>query len=69
MHFGLYGGGGGAYRFEDGVSGGNSGSWALIGGGLAQLDINTRLALTARFGLTRAHDELMSDALFGLSVY
>jgi hypothetical protein len=69
MHFGLYGGGGGAYRFEDGVDGGNSGSWALIGGGLAQLDINTRLALTARFGLTRAHDELMSDALFGLSVY
>jgi hypothetical protein len=69
MHFGLYGGGGGAYRFEDGVNGGNSGSWALIGGGLAQLDINTRLALTARFGLTRAHDELMSDALFGLSVY
>jgi hypothetical protein len=69
FHFGLYGGGGGAYRFEDGIAGGNSGSLALLGGAMVQLDINTRLALTARLGETYAHSEHMTDALFGLSVY
>jgi hypothetical protein len=69
LHLGLFGGGGAAYRFEDGVVGGDSGSLALMGGALAQLDINTRLALTARVGQTYAHGERMSDALFGLSVY
>ncbi|HTL39154.1 MAG TPA: hypothetical protein VL326_38760 [Kofleriaceae bacterium] len=69
VQFGGYIGGGGAYRFEDGIPGGNSGSGALIGGGMIQLDINTRLALTARFGLTHAHDERMSDAMVGLAVY
>ena len=69
VHMGLYGGGGAAYRFEDGIPGGNSGSLALIGGAMLQLDINTRLALTARLGATYAHDEAMSDAIVGLSVY
>jgi hypothetical protein len=72
LHLGLYGGGGFAYRFEDGVdatSGGNSGGGALMGGALAELDFNTRLALTARLGQTYAHGERMTDLLFGLSVY
>jgi len=69
LHFGLYGGGGGATRLEDGVVGGNSSSLALQGGALVQLDFNTRLALTARIGQTYAHDERMSEAMLGLSVY
>jgi hypothetical protein len=69
VQFGGYLGAGAAYRFEDGIPGGNAGSSALIGGGMVQLDINTRLALTARFGLTRAHGERMSDAMVGLAVY
>ncbi len=69
LHMGLYGGGGAAYRFEDGFVNGNSGSAALIGGAMLQLDVNTRIALTARLGATYAHDERMSDAMFGLSVY
>jgi hypothetical protein len=72
LHLGLYGGGGGAYRWEDfnGVQGaGNESSIALVGGALLQLDINTRLALTARLGATYAHGEQMDDALIGLSVY
>jgi hypothetical protein len=73
MHFGLYGGGGAAYRWEDygpGMAGaGNEASMALVGGALLQLDINTRLALTGRFGATYAHAEQMTDAMFGLSVY
>jgi hypothetical protein len=69
FHAGLYGGLGAAYRFEDGVRNGNSGSSALTGGAMFQLDVNTRLALTARFGLAKAHEEPMKDVLFGLSVY
>jgi hypothetical protein len=69
LHFGLYGGGGGATRLEDGIAGGNASGLALLGGAQIQLDINTRLALTARFGQTYAHGELMTDALFGLAVY
>jgi hypothetical protein len=69
FHAGLYGGGGGAYRVEDQLPGGNSGSSAFTGGAMLQIDINTRLALTARFGMAQAHDELMRDIQFGLSVY
>ncbi|HEY1552279.1 MAG TPA: hypothetical protein VGG28_30840 [Kofleriaceae bacterium] len=69
LHLGLFGGGGGAYRFEDGVPNGDSGGWAVMGGALGQLDINTRLAITARLGQTYAHGERMTDALIGLSVY
>ena len=68
VHFGVYAGGGGASRFEDGIDG-NASSLALLGGAMLQLDINTRLALTARLGQTYAHDERMSDALVGLAVY
>ena len=69
LHFGLYGGGGGATRLEDGVAGGNASSIALEGGALVQLDFNTRLALTARIGQTYAHEERMSEAMLGLCVY
>jgi hypothetical protein len=69
FHAGLYGGAGFAYRFEDGFDGGNSGSHALAGGAMFQLDVNTRLGLTARLGVTQAHDEIMRDILVGLAVY
>ena len=69
FHMGLYGGGGAAYRWEDGFVDGNSGSLAAIGGAVLQLDINTRLAITGRLGATYAHGERMSDAMIGLSVY
>ncbi|MBS1120903.1 MAG: hypothetical protein H6Q90_3131 [Deltaproteobacteria bacterium] len=69
LHAGGYVGGGLAYRFEDSVNNGNNGSYALTGGGMLQLDINTRIALTARAGVTKAHEERMTDLIFGLSVY
>ena len=69
LHLGLYAGAGAATRLEDGIPGGNSTSRALIGGALFQLDINTRIALTARLGLAHAHEEPMADALIGLSIY
>lgn len=69
LQLGGYVGAGAAYRFEDGFANGNSSSSALIGGAMLQLDVNTRIAITARLGITRAHDERMTDAMVGLSVY
>jgi hypothetical protein len=69
VHLGLYGGAGWAYRAEDGIPGGNASSTALTGGAMLQLDVNTRIALTARLGVAQAHGEYMKEALFGLAVY
>jgi hypothetical protein len=76
LHAGLYGGAGEAYRFEDAIRlagtqviPGNEASVALGGGAMFQLDINTRIALTGRLGLARAHGEQMHDVLVGISVY
>ncbi len=68
---GGYAGGGAAYRFEGSnvLPGGNSGSWAELAGAMFQLDLHTRIALTARFGVAQAHDEHSTDAMIGLSVY
>lgn len=76
LHAGVYGGLGIAHRFEDAVvladdrvvAGEHTGG-AMAGGALFQLDINTRLALTGRLGLSYAHGEQMHDILVGLSVY
>jgi hypothetical protein len=72
LHAGLYAGAGYAYRYEDGTKLRNTnepGSTALTGGAMLQLELHTRIALTARFGLAKAHGERMSDILVGLSVY
>lgn len=69
LHAGGYVGGGLAYRLEDNVANGNNGTPAYAAGAMLQLDINTRVALTARFGVTKAHEERMTDMVFGLSVY
>jgi hypothetical protein len=72
FHAGFYGGAGLAYRFEDGAKLSrwqDPESFALVGGAMMQLELHTRIALTARFGQAQAHDERMSDIMFGLSVY
>lgn len=75
LHGGVFGGLGVAYRFEDAVKfagnpvAGNEATGAFTGGAMFQLDINTRIALTARLGIAYAHGEQMHDALIGLSVY
>lgn len=70
IHGGLYGGVGEAYRAEDGVGPDQEQSGlALSGGAMLQLELHTRIALTARFGLAKAHGEAMQDLLVGLSVY
>ncbi len=45
-------------------------SAAFTGAGAKlQLELTTRLAITGRFGVTRAYGELARDATFGLSIY
>lgn len=69
FHAGVFGGGGLAHRFEDGVTDGNASSVALTGGARFELELHTRIALTARLGTTWAHGEQMADAMVGLAVY
>ena len=76
IHAGVYGGYGFAYRWEDtpvgtieGQGKGNEGSRAMTGGAMLQIDLHTRIALTARMGLVHAHGDKQSDALIGISVY
>ena len=78
FHAGGYVAGGWAYRAEDNVMTkiGNNGSEAYSAGAQLQLDINTRIGLTARMGVTKAHEasgfnnvDRMTDLIFGLSVY
>ncbi len=38
-------------------------------GAKLQLELTTRLAITGRFGITRAYDEVATDATVGLSIY
>jgi len=69
VHAGVYGGVALADRFEDGVRDGRSHDTALSGGALLQLGLTTRLALTGRFGASRAYDAVEREALLGLSIY
>lgn len=75
LQVGGYAGFGGAYRSDEQferdwvVYHEDEGSRAYTGGGILQLDVNTRIALTARFGLTNSFGERTLDSLFGLSVY
>jgi len=69
LHMGVYGGVGEAYRAEDVVQDNGKSSLALTGGAMFQLELHTRLALTARLGEAYAHGENMQDILLGLSVY
>jgi hypothetical protein len=68
IHAGGFGQFGTAARFDDGT--GDDSRGALYGGGgLLQLEITTRLAITARAGLTKVHGETVSDFGLGLSIY
>jgi hypothetical protein len=73
FHAGLYAGGGMAWRLEEGFLRGNDRSPTLWAGAQVQLDLNTHIALTARFGVYSGHErgpsEPMREATFGMSVY
>ena len=65
---GLFGQIGAGTRLEDGPGGDRRGM--LLGGGaMAQLELTTRLALTARAQATRFFETTVSDFSLGLSIY
>lgn len=68
FHAGVYGQFGGASLSDDGIQLDES-SLLLAGGGLLQLDITTRLALSLRAGITAVHGETLSELTAGVSIY
>jgi hypothetical protein len=79
LHAGPYVGLGTAYSFEDRTRedggsgnlafGGNDAAFAMTGGAMLQLDVHTRVALTARLGVADAHGDTTRELLLGVSVY
>ncbi len=70
LHAGLFGQVGKAQRIEDGGPQKRDKTGNLFGGGLlVQLDLTTRLALTARGGYTSVMGEGATEGLLGLSIY
>lgn len=75
LQVGGYLGLGGAYRSDERFLAGqvidheSESGRALSAGLILQLDINTRIALTGRFGYTDSFGERTAESLFGLSVY
>jgi hypothetical protein len=68
FHAGGYGLVGLAYRSDDGIQH-NDQDTVVGGGGLLQLELTTRMALTLRLGLDHTHDETLSELTGGLSIY
>ena len=68
FHAGGYGLAGLAYRSDDGIQH-NDQDNVLGAGGLLQLELTTRMALTLRLGMAHAHDETMSELTGGISIY
>jgi hypothetical protein len=69
IHAGVFGQGGRALRIEDSTKGGTHQGTIYGAGGILQLELTTRLTLTARAGLSRFNDENTSDLTVGLSIY
>lgn len=68
IHAGLFGQLGVSNRYDDGI-GFDDSSNLLGAGGLLQLEITTRLAITGRVGVTRSFGELANELGVGLSIY
>jgi hypothetical protein len=68
LHGGVFGVLGVSSRFDDGIQFDDQDGY-LGGGGILQLELTTRLALTGRGGVTRVHDEHLSELTVGVSIY
>ncbi len=69
IHGGGFGQIGYGYRIEDGYHGSDDESYFYGFGGILQLELTTRLALTGRFGITHIHDIVTKDITLGVSIY
>jgi len=69
LHGGVFGQAGTGTRIEDGIKSSERHSGLLGGGAIAQLELTTRLTLTARAAVVNVHGRTVSDLTFGLSIY
>ncbi len=69
FHAGVYGQAGMAARFEDGPSGQDKSDVLIGAGAKLQLELTTRLAITARAGLSRLYENSVADVGVGISIY
>lgn len=69
LHAGGFGQIGIGHRLDDRLYGRDQQGYLYGGGGMLQLELTTRLALTARAGLTMAYGEPISDFTVGVSIY
>lgn len=69
FHAGLFGQIGIAARVEDGPKEEERRDTMMGGGVMGQLELTTRLAITARGGVTRMYGEQITDIGIGISVY
>jgi hypothetical protein len=69
LHAGLFGQLGVGYRLDDSYQGSDRRGFLLGGGAMAQLELTTRLAITARAAQTMAYGTRTSDFTVGVSIY
>ena len=69
FHAGIFGQIGVGYRLDDRYQGADRSGFLAGAGVVAQLELTTRLAITARAGQTLAYGSRTSDFTLGLSIY
>lgn len=69
LHAGVFGQLGVGYRLDDRLKGADREGLLAGAGGMLQLELTTRLAITARAGLTSVYNDTTSDFTVGLSIY
>lgn len=69
LHAGVFGQLGLGRRFDDSSAAGDSFGLLAAGGGLVQIELTTRLAITGRAGFTSVYGDTISDLTVGLSIY
>lgn len=69
VHAGGYGSLGFGLQVDDELRGGSRSSLVLAGGGMLQLELTTRLALTGRAGFANLNGHTVNEIQFGVSIY
>jgi hypothetical protein len=69
LHAGGFGQIGTGYRLDDNVDGRDKRGFLFGGGAMLQLELTTRLTLTARAGVTMVYGQPTSDLTAGVSIY
>ena len=69
IHAGGYGSMGFGLQVDDELRGGSRSSMVLAGGGMLQLELTTRLALTGRAGFANLNGQTVNEFQVGVSIY